>query len=96
MTLTYRDKGSSGTQLEVLSGTVVVARLWKAVLSRMADQDARWSWTWESGPTLEHRHGTADTIEEAKAILELQWLTWLKAAGLRERRSAAMKRSTAV
>lgn len=85
MPLTYRDRGDSGTQFEIISGTALVGNLWKAVLSGTADQQ-RWCWSWSAGPVSEPRqYGRADNIEEAKAILELQWLTWLKAAGLTER-----------
>jgi hypothetical protein len=33
MKLTYRDRGTSGTQLDVLSGTIVVCSLRKAMMS---------------------------------------------------------------
>jgi len=83
MPLTYRDKGTSGTQLDVLSGDEVIAFLWKNVLSVMAQQDADWRWTFHSGPTKGQRaHGSADTCEEAKAAIERNWNAWLQAAGL--------------
>ena len=33
MPLTYRDRGTSGTQLDVVSGEVIVCRLRKAMVS---------------------------------------------------------------
>ena len=81
MPLTYRDKGTSGTQLDVLSGDEVIAFLWKNVLSVMAHQQA--DWTFHSGPTKGPRaHGSADTINAAKDQIEKEWQAWLTAAGL--------------
>ena len=88
MPLTYRDRGTSGTQLDVISGQAVVGFLWKATLSVSSGGTARWSWTWHAGPASgPQQHGTAETIEAAKAKLEEQWRAWLQAAGLEERRS---------
>jgi hypothetical protein len=94
MPLTYLDRGSSGTQANIVSGTVVVGSLWKAVLSVTARQEARWRWSWHAGPASgPQADGTADTIEEAKAQLERQWQQWLKAAGLEEKATATAKRN---
>ena len=72
-----------------MSGTAVVGSLWKAVLSGTAGDEARWHWTWHAGPASGPRaHGTADTVEEAKAQLEAQWLAWLEAAELEEKPKA--------
>ena len=38
MTLTYRDRGTSGTQLEVLCGDLVIANVYRAALSLAASQ----------------------------------------------------------
>ena len=85
MPLTYRDSGTSGTQLDIVSHKAVIGFLWKAVLSAMTGRDARWHWTWHAGPTKgPEQHGTAETIDEAKGQIEQQWRTWLGAAGLRE------------
>ncbi len=82
MTLIYRDRGTSGTQLDVLSGGEVIAFLWKNVLSVMAQQDANWCWTFHSGPTKGQRaHGSADTLEDAKAALESHWQRGWKRRG---------------
>jgi hypothetical protein len=84
--LTYRDRGTSNTQLEVLSGDEVIAFLWKNVLSVMAGRGANWCWTFHSGPTKGQRaHGSANTIDAAKAEIESTWRGWLNAAGLIER-----------
>lgn len=86
MPLTYRDRGTSGTQLDIVSGIAVVGRLWKAMLSVTAGSEARWNWTWHAGPASgTQAHGTADTIDEAKAKIEGQWRVWLKTAGLEEK-----------
>ena len=86
MPLTYRDRGSSGTQLTIISGTAVVGSLWKAVLSVTAGEEARWHWSWHAGPASgPQADGTADTAEQAKARLEAQWRAWLEAAGLIDR-----------
>ena len=36
-------------------------------------------------PSGLQQHGTADTIDEAKAQLEPQWREWLRKAGLEEK-----------
>ena len=83
--LTYRDRGTSGTQIEVLSGNEAVAFLWKGVLSITAGQAVHWHWTFYAGPARDpQRHGTAETIDEAKTKIEATWQAWLTAAGLRE------------
>ena len=85
MTLTYRDRGTSGTQLDVLSGTVVVCSLRKAMMSTDT-RGERWEWTWNihKGPPGFAIHGQADTKPEAQAMLEAEWQAWLDAAGLTE------------
>jgi hypothetical protein len=85
MPLTYRDRGSSNTQIDIVSGGAVLGNLWKAQLSVTAGEEARWNWTWHAGPASgPQAHGTADTVEEAKAKIEAQWRAWLQAAGLTE------------
>jgi hypothetical protein len=83
MKLTYRDRGTSGTQLDVLSGTVVVCSLRKAMQSPDF-RGERWEWTWRisSGPPGFTIHGGADTAADAKAQIEKQWRAWVEAAGL--------------
>jgi hypothetical protein len=85
MPLSYRDRGTSGTQLDVLSGTVVVCSLRKAM---NVDRHARRA----MGVDLVNRqragrfsiHGSADTKPQAQAVLESMWTAWLAAAGLQE------------
>jgi hypothetical protein len=84
MPLKYVDRGSSGTQLDIVSNTKTIGRLWKAVMSAGSGGGVHWVWTWHAGPASgPQAHGTAD-IEEAKAKLEEQWRAWLQAAGLSE------------
>jgi hypothetical protein len=80
MTLVYRDRGTSRTQLDIVSGTAVVGQLCNAMFSSLAGGGEHWSWTWGAGPAKgPQQHGTA------KAKIEEQWRAWLEAAGLVER-----------
>jgi hypothetical protein len=82
--LEFRDRGTSGTQLDVLCGDVVIAFLYKAVLSVVASQTPRWHWTFHitaKAPGFDI-HGTAASCEEAKQAVEEHWRLWLAAAGL--------------
>ena len=82
MPLKYVDRGSSGTQLDIVSNTKTLGRLWKAVMSPSAGGGVQWVWTWHAGPAKGPQlHGTADTIDAAKAKIEEQWFAWLEAAG---------------
>ena len=83
MPLTYRDRGTSGTQLDVLSGSIVVCSLRKAMQSTDT-RGERWEWSWQmsKGPPGFHVHDRADTKPEAQAEIERQWRAWLEAAGL--------------
>jgi hypothetical protein len=79
--LTYRDRGTIGTQIDVLSGDLVIANIYKMTRS---NQDAYWSWTFliTAAPTgFEHR-GKAASREIACLAVERNWKDWLKAAGL--------------
>ena len=42
MTLTYRDQGINGTQLDVLCGDIVIANVYKPTLSSVAHGDLYW------------------------------------------------------
>lgn len=85
MPLTYRDRGPSGTQQDVMSGDEIIAHLWQAMLPVAAGHVVHWRYTFHSGPTRGNRkHGSAETIERAKAQIEDQWRDWLTTAGLRE------------
>lgn len=86
MSLSYRDKSTTGTQLEVISGTLVVGSLRKDVLSAVAGHGLIWRWTLfvsTQPPGFQH-HGIADTCDQAKGDMERNWLMWVKAAGLKE------------
>jgi hypothetical protein len=37
-----------------------------------------------SGPTTAAAHGAADSLDDAKALIEELWTAWLDAAGLKE------------
>jgi hypothetical protein len=83
MPLTFRDRG---TQLDIISGDTILGSLRKIVLSGVSRGTERWAWSWQAGPASgPDMHGTAGTIDEAKAILQDQWRAWLEAAGLIER-----------
>ena len=86
MPLTFRERGTSGTRLDVLSGEVVVCSLWKAMLSTDT-RGERWDWSWQiaKGPPGFAVHSHANTKAEAQAELERIWQRWLDAAGLSER-----------
>ena len=84
--LVYRDKGTSGTQISVRSGDLVIAHIGKRVLTPLAGQEVHWQWTFSlhAAPSGFEHSGHADTFEDAKAAVERNWQAWLKAAGLRE------------
>lgn len=60
MPLNYRDLGTFGTQLEIISGTLVVSHVQKMVLSGMVSSEARWNWHFRmtGGPLGFQQHGT--------------------------------------
>jgi hypothetical protein len=86
MALSFRDKGTSGTQIDVRSGDLSVAHIGKEMFSELVGGGARWRWNFSigNGPLGFERHGHADTFEEARAAVERNWEAWLKAAGLVE------------
>jgi hypothetical protein len=88
MPLTYRDKGTTGTQLAIYSHDLCIDHLGKEFMSIMAGRQAFWEWNFSLGnavPPGFPRNGHADTCEEAKAIVETAWTEWLATAGLSER-----------
>jgi hypothetical protein len=87
MALVFRDKGTSGTQIEVLSGDLCIAHIGRQVLSVVASHAVQWRWSFAImvGPPGFVPHGQADTFEAAKASVEQNWQAWLAAAGLSER-----------
>jgi hypothetical protein len=84
--LTYRDRDSSGTQLDVLCGDIVIANIYKATFSSMAGGDAYWNWTFyfTARPPEFELHGTAASRDIACLAVERNWEVWLDAAGLQE------------
>ena len=88
MPLTYRDKGTSGTQLAFYSHELCIGHVGKELMIGNQSDLARWRWTfrfYETVPEGFPLHGNADTLEEAKAIIERAWQDWLMAAGLSDR-----------
>jgi len=84
MSLTYRDRGTSGTQWEVVTGNLVIGSIRKNTPSLMANKQPAWDWTLNvsAAPPGFLHHGRSDTLEEAKAQLERNWRAWLDGAGL--------------
>jgi hypothetical protein len=65
MALVFRDKGTSGTQIEVLSNDLCIAHIGKEVMSVVAGHDVRWRWNFvvTIGPPGFQPHGHAETFE---------------------------------
>jgi hypothetical protein len=82
MPITYRDRGISGTQLDVLSGDLVIGTVYK--ISAGAGRVERWSWTFTitAAPAGFAHRGNAQSLDEAKLGIERNWKDWMKAAGL--------------
>jgi hypothetical protein len=77
MTLKYRDRGESrsGTICDVMSGTLVICRIWKQVLLIDAKGAEQWNWTFQVSAKPEgfRVHGSGEGLDEAKALVERQW-----------------------
>jgi hypothetical protein len=86
MPLTYRDRGASGTQWDVLSGELVIGNINKGALSLAADRDTPWSWHFRLhvAPQGFIMHGVSVTLDDAKVAMERNWQRWLAEANLRE------------
>ena len=84
MPLTYRDRdeSKSGTIWDVMSGSLAVAKIWKAMSSNERYQT--WSWTFHVSckPDGFRIHGSGESLDDAKAYVERHWANWLDAAGL--------------
>jgi len=89
MKLTYRDRGESrsGTTWDVLSGSLVICRIWKQVLSIDARGAEQWNWTFQISAKPEGFliHGSGESLEQAKQLIEQHWASWLDAARLAEK-----------
>ena len=72
MTLTYRDRGTSGTQLDVLCGDIVIAVVYKGTLSATTGGDPYWNWTFyfTARPPGFELHGSAASREIACLAVE--------------------------
>lgn len=87
MPLIYRDKGTSGTQLAVYTNELCIGHVGKEFMSIMTGHAVRWHWTFGFGtaaPKAFPLHGSANTLADAKAIIEQAWQDWRSAAGLSE------------
>ena len=85
MKLTYRDRGKSksGTIWDVMSGSLAIAKIWKAMSSNERYQT--WAWTFHVSckPEGFQIHGSGSSLDEAKASVEQHWRSWIDAAGLK-------------
>ena len=86
MALTYRDRGTSGTQLDVLCGDIVIANVYKATAALTVGGVVYWNWTFyfTARPPGFELHGRAASREIACLAVERNWEAWLKAARLRD------------
>jgi hypothetical protein len=87
MTLSFRERGASGTQIDVVVGSLCIATLYKAKLLARASKDEPWRWTFfltAAPPGFEHQ-GDAASLAEAKGRVAESWAVWIAAAGLEER-----------
>lgn len=77
MPLTYRDRGVSGTQVDVFSGELVIASIYKAKPTA-GDQASYWRWTFfiTAAPTGFEHQGKAATREIACLAVERNWKDW--------------------
>ena len=88
MPLTYRDKGTSGTQLAIYSHNLCIGHVGKEFDSILSGQRARWHWTFGLNTAVPKGfplHGSAPSLDEATAIIEQAWQDWLTTAGLIEK-----------
>jgi len=88
MPLMYRDKGTTGKQLAIYSHDLCIGHVGKEFMSIMTDNAVRWHWTFGMGTAVPKGfplHGSANTLQEAKASMERAWAEWLTAAGLSEK-----------
>ena len=86
MPLTYQDRDTSGTQVDVLCGDLVIANVYKGTLSAATGGAAYWNWTFYfvARPPGFELHGSAATREIACLAVERNWESWLAAARLVE------------
>jgi hypothetical protein len=84
MTLIYRERGTSGTQIDAVAGSLCIATLYKSSAPVKAPDGARWRWTFllTAGPPGFAHQGEAHSLAEAKECVAESWLVWVAAAGL--------------
>ena len=82
MSLTYRDRQSTGTYLDVLSGDLVIGTINKGVLSLAINRETPWAWHFalNVAPRGFQMHSFAPALEKAKADMERNWQLWIDAA----------------
>ena len=86
MPLTYRDRGFSGTQIDVIAGDVRIATLWNNNARRSSGgEEWRWTFTMSAGPAGFAVQGEADSKADAQAAIAGTWERWVAAAGLLEK-----------
>ena len=87
MPLIYRDKGTSGTQIDVLSNNLRIAHISKNAL-RPTRKGERWHWNFTTtvGPVGFQFHGDAETLDAAVVAIERNWQLWLTVAGPYEKK----------
>ncbi|WP_410966401.1 hypothetical protein, partial [Salmonella sp. SAL4449] len=81
--LTYRDKGTSGTIFDVITGKLRIATIRKDV--RSVGPEIYWSFNFALGnavPTGFEHNGHCESLDDAKAAVEANWQCWLEASGL--------------
>ena len=83
MQLTFRERALLNTQVDVFSGQIAIALVYK-VTSAPATSGELWSWTFllSAAPAGFQHHGSQATRELACLSVERNWEAWLKAAGL--------------
>ena len=90
MPLTFRERGPSGFQIDVMSGGVRIATLWKHWVqgSKGEGEDWRWSFTMMVGASGFEAHGKETSKVKAQYELERNWMRWVHEAGLKEQEPA--------
>lgn len=90
MPLTYKDRGTSGTHLEVRIGDLAIGSLKMDFKSSMSGDDETWLWSLyvgtHPGSLLPgyRTYGSGKSREAAQEELEAMWALWLSASGLRQ------------
>ena len=84
MTLEFRDKGKSQTQIAVYSNELKIADIGKEFYSVMAGGKPHFLWRFRmEGPPGFEETGDVDSMEKAQEAVKRNWQVWLTAAGLK-------------